>query len=454
MSITNGVTTSNGYPTGSTQLTCVHAGCSAATIFSLDVEFTECEIPTLDLSFWLTDFGISTEYLAIGINGHLYGWCDGGKDDDFKSIHTCLHKADIEEWADWDVHGNELELTINASSNVNGLDANKDGYLVNAVATLTCEPRANDRKTIGADVNPVNKDLKSVIVPIECQGVGCYTYSLFHIRNGICYQPRLSVAFWLSDFKTFDEYATVYVNNQELQKCYGGGDRDFDAIWSCFSNKDIRYILHDYPYNDHGDIEGYYIDTDDALNVSLQMSQSSVWLDHSRNYSLLEGTVTLTCQPNNDPVIVHVPEGNNSAIITPDRPIEDIKDSDNSSFRFVQFTIIIQNVHPDTILTYHDEIRSRLEYSLDATIHFEDDNKDTIPFTLRTDVDAITNSQLSDLKIYITTFSNNDAREMKRLIEMEIFLFILQETLRDSHFSGSVLESITNVQLTSSLPQS
>ena len=188
VSVSDDVTDSNGFPIGSTTLTCVHAGCAATATFALDVEFAECEVPKLDLSFWLTNFGIETEFLSIGVNGHLYGWCDGGRDGNLGTgtIHTCLKDADIEEWADWEVNGNELVLTLNASSNVDGLDTNKDGYLVNAVASLTCEPRANDKKTMGADVDPTNDKLKSVILPIECQGVGCYTYSLFHIRNGIC----------------------------------------------------------------------------------------------------------------------------------------------------------------------------------------------------------------------------------------------------------------------------
>ena len=453
--------TSKGYPYGETALNCVYAGCSVDALFTLDLDFKECLIPTLDLLFWSTDFEADTEFLSIGINGHLYGWCDGPDAGESNGYYHCLHDADISEWADWERNGNRLALEINASSQVDALDANKDGFLVDAVARITCKPQSEDRKIMGGDILPSDSELNTVILPIQCQGVGCFTVSLFHIRDNICYRPTLSVSFWLSDFLTFDEYAAVWVNGRKMETCFGGGDSELDAIWTCFQPRDIRYILVDYPYNpSHGDVNGYYIAVGDVLNVSLKMSPESVWLDHNRNHSLLEGTVTLQCQPTNIPQITPSPlsqpinnEMNHSH--SDWNGDSDSLDSDNSTLRFVQLTITLHKVSGSVMRRYHEELRDRFQYSIDAAFHFQDgDDHQNVAFTIQTEVDIVDSKQVSDLKVWITTFSHGDAQTLKRVVTSDIFAFILQETLRDSHFANSVIESIHSVHFTNSEPQS
>ena len=379
------------------------------------------------------------------------------KSSESDGYYHCLHDADISEWADWERNGNRLALQINASSQVDALDTNHNGFLVDAVARITCKPQSEDRKIMGADILPSDSELNNVMLPIECQGVGCFTVSLFHIRDSICYQPTLSVSFWLSDFLTFDEYAAVWVNGRKLETCFGGGDSELDAIWTCFQHRDIRYILDDYPYNSpHGDVNGYYIAEGDVVNVSLKMSPESVWLDHNRNHSLLEGTVTLSCQPTNIPQTTTPPINNglnnSDSDLNGDSDFEDSLDSDNSTLRFVQLIITMHKVSGSEMRQYHDELRDRFQYSIDAAFHFQEDDK--VAFTLQTEVDIVDSQQVSDLKVCVTTFSHDDARTIKRVVKSDIFVFILQETLRDSHFSNSVIESIHSVHLTNSEPQS
>ncbi len=154
----------------------------------------------------------------------------------------------------------------------------------------------------------------------------------------------------------------------------------------------------------------------------------------------------MECEPNNNPIIIH----NNVSI---GHKNEDISDSDNDTFRFIELTVNINKVSSDIIMTYSNELQSRFEYSLDATIHFEDNKSDRIPFTIESNIIVIDPKQVSDYVIYITTLSNSNAKEIKSIIEMDIFLFIFQETLRDSHFKNCILESINQIKITSHIPQ-
>ena len=113
----------------------------------------------------------------------------------------------------------------------------------------------------------------------------------------------------------------------------------------------------------------------------------------------------------------------------------------------------VHKVHGDVMLMYGAELRDRFEYSLDAVVHFEAVDAQRIAFTLQTQVRIMDITQLSVVQVVIACSSHADAVEMERVVEMEMLLFILQETLRDSHFAGAVLESIDDVRITSISPQ-
>jgi len=435
------VTTADGrYPTGSTALSCAHAGCSVTASFILDVEFTQCEIPKLDVYFFLTDLASASQYIAVEIDGHLYGWCDGGQNavDSQDVLHTCLHRADIEEWVDWQHNGNSIHVVLNASTSVRALDHAKDGSLLSAVVGLTCESRDTDTKHVWStiDVNASSASAATALAPVQCQGVGCFVNVFFRVTGGHCYRPTLTVAFWLSDFLSFDEYTTVLVNDNLLQKCYGGSDEALSQIWTCFADKDIQYLLHNYAYNHHSEIAQYYVAQHALLNVTLKMSKQSVWLDHSKNNSILEGHVRLTCQA--------------TAIAALQNETREADDTDLK--KVVALTLNIHKVSVETLRRFYAELASRFEYSLDAVMHFEHENaQDRIAFGVRCDVAA---STAADVHIYVTTQSHADAIAIETFIAMDIFLFVFQETLRDSHFADSVLESISDVRIVSALPPS
>jgi len=195
------------------------------------------------------------------------------------------------------------------------------------------------------------------------------------------------------------------------------------------------------------------------VNVSLEISMESVWLDHNRNHSLLEGVVTLSCRPTNiPPTLPPITEVTN--IISNDtnntfQPINSIASEDgidNSTLRYLQLIVTIHKVSGNLMRQYHDELRDRLEYSMDATMHFEDSA--SVAFSLQTEVDVVDSKQVSDLTVFVTTSSHEDARTIKHVVTSDIFMFILQETMRDSHFSDSVIESIHSVQFMNTAPQS
>ena len=97
------------------------------------------------------------------------------------------------------------------------------------------------------------------------------------------------------DFLTFDKYVDVYVNSQQIERCYGGNDKYFSEIYQCFSNKDITRVLQDYSYNNDANFDDFKI-MNDSLAIVFNVSIASNWLDHSYNHSIFDGFVTLSCK--------------------------------------------------------------------------------------------------------------------------------------------------------------
>ena len=417
---------------------CVHAGCQAQATFKFNVgngNITDvCQVPLLDLSFYLTDFKLETEYLTVYINDKIYGKCDGSKDGELDTIYNCLKNADILNWIN--NNNDRIVVRLVASSHVDGLDSTKNGMILNANAGIKCvsiSPTVKHQNII-IDNNQVSHQVNA-----QCQGLGCESNVYFNIiGDNECFKPRLSVSFWLTDFLTFDEYVDVLINGVNIERCYGGSD-DVDILYECFKDKDIRYYISNYEYNTNNDndIEYNKLDINATLHIKLMLSSNVDWLDHSHNDNLLDSIVKLTCNSRNE---FHNTIGDNTTT--------DVK-------HIVNTKLLIQKVDIKTIQQYYNELQTRFEYVLKAMIHYFPNNTitdNTIPFYVYVTFDSVHDEYTSILQVYISCNSFNEANYISQLINQDIFLFIYQETLRDSHFKHSSIDSIIDTQLIIKMP--
>ena len=222
-------------------ISCNYAGCSATSriIFNYETDLypsyeAACPLPVLNLYFWLTDFQILTEYLLISINDKFYGRCDGGADNQLDNIYQCLYNADITEWiffngispdlAD-DPDGIEwgstrIKIEINITDNVDSLESNIHGNLLDAYVEFDCIQDVSQSKRIVDQKYIINTtqqryDMKQ---HVECQGAGCNASVTFDVV-GVCNNPRLTIQFWLSgmfNYLVLTEFEVRTVSTFEL----------------------------------------------------------------------------------------------------------------------------------------------------------------------------------------------------------------------------------------------
>lgn len=448
-------------------MSCNYAGCTVRSSIEVVHDYQDlslqCNLPILNLYFWQTDFLIDSEYLMVALNDKYFGRCDGIADNDFSQIYQCLWNADISEWIfdnhltdilsvdDYFVTQLFIDLTI--TDNVDSLESmTPNGHLLDAKVEFECfnitstDTNLRSKRIIekefllyDADTIASNGERQNLTAHVECQGAGCNASVTFNIK-GTCYNPHLIVQFWLSDFLVFNEYVDTSINDVHLERCFGGADESFDAIYSCFGTKNIQHYLSSYSYNDNIDESDYKL-INSSIKIGLDVSEGVDWLDHGKNHSLFDGYVTLACIEDswfNDATdtINHGENGANST----------------DSFTIVYLVVSFERVTSDELNTHKAEILEKFSYALDATIHLFGEEDSYYFNALAGSIDVIHATFESDFQIFVETRSHDDAVAIEDLIDKAYFLLYFQETLKSSSLSDIVVDSINDLSIIQDLP--
>ena len=158
----------------------------------------ECLNPLLTLQFILTDFNDPIkQYISVLINDERLGFCTGNNETDLTEYYTCLEELSIFEITGSNPEYIKIQLQI--SPNVINLNKTIDGYLLDALTTITCDNDITNITVNSKEYWDPNIDDDGFIADLACLQRGCEnSIDIEIISPQACRVPMLSLAFWLT----------------------------------------------------------------------------------------------------------------------------------------------------------------------------------------------------------------------------------------------------------------
>ena len=119
---------------------------------------------------------------------------------------------------------------------------------------------------------PSDSTMDTVTLPIDCQGAGCSTESVFRTRGSGCFGPSPSVSNWSPATFSLSDFAAVAV---AVRNASNGDTDGANNIWWCFERRALDPPSKSTSWQE-----------DDTVIVSVSMPSETVRLDHHFNHIL------------------------------------------------------------------------------------------------------------------------------------------------------------------------
>ena len=123
---------------------------------------------------------------------------------------------------------------------------------------------------MGGEVIPSDSTMDTVTLPIDCQGAGCSTESVFRTRDSGCFGPSPSVSNWSPATFSLSDLAAVAV---AVRNASNGDTNGANNIWWCFERRALDPPSKSTSWQE-----------DDTVIVSVSMPSETVRLDHHFNH--------------------------------------------------------------------------------------------------------------------------------------------------------------------------
>ena len=135
----------------------------------------------------------------------------------------------------------------------------------------------------------------------------------------------------------------------------------------------------------------------------------------------------------------------------------DMNDSmlENTTIRnVISLSIRFYKIESASVLKNASILMNRFEYILDAGIHYLSQQTNSYDYTvLFNKVNILHTNYESELLLWIVCENENQASNIADVINTDVFIFMLDESLRDTQFKNSKVDSM-NLELLDILPPS